>query len=69
MEASQKRHVRWRLVFDDGYYWTTWEVNGERVIMRDPKHPRKGKKPVNEDERILSILASSERLAGRYKKP
>jgi hypothetical protein len=29
--------------------------------MFDPKRPRKGKKPVNEDERLLSILHSAEK--------
>jgi len=60
-EVPAKRHVRWRLVSDEGINWTCWEVEGQRVIMCDPKRPRKGKKPVNEDERILSILHSEEK--------
>ena len=67
MDTIQKRHIRWRLVSDDGYHWTCWCVNGERVLMHDPKYPRKGKKSVNEDERILGILASSERRVRRHK--
>jgi hypothetical protein len=68
VSAEEKRHVRWRLVGDPGSYWTCWELNGERVIMDDPKRLRKGKKPVNQDDRILSILASRERHLGRYRR-
>ena len=63
--APEKPHVRWRLVSDDGYDWTCWEMNGERVIMHDPKRPRKGKKPVDQDERLMSILHSMERRKRR----
>ncbi len=49
-----KPTVRWRFLSDSGH-WSTWTVNGRRIIVDDPKLARKGKKEKFED-RVLKVL-------------
>lgn len=63
---EEKRTVRWRFISDAGAIgWSCWEVDGERIIVGDPKVTRhgKGRKGPERslDDRVLRVLYSAER--------
>jgi hypothetical protein len=66
-DQAAKPHIHWRKVSDHTEaHWSCWTVNGERLIMDDPKHLRRGKKPIDEEARILRIVTTDEKRKRRH---
>jgi hypothetical protein len=53
-----KHTVRWRFVSESDTF-TCWAVNGERIIVSDPKLARRNTKSL--DDRVVAILGLNKR--------
>jgi hypothetical protein len=63
-----KPHVQWRRISDHdaGFGWSTWEVNGARILVGPGL--RKGKRPhtdKEENDRVIRIAFTHPKARGR----